>query len=68
MATRDDNPALLLYVLKVSPETATRRWSASLLGQSPGRPVEEHEFDNPLALARFLAQVSMHAPPREGLR
>lgn len=68
MATRDDNPALLLYVLKVSPETATRRWSASLLGQSPGRTVEEHEFDNPLALARFLAQVSMRPPPREGLR
>lgn len=68
MAASDDNRVTLLYVLTVSPETASRRWSASLLRQVPGAAVEQHEFDNPLALARFLAQVSMRPPPREGLR
>lgn len=68
MAANDENRVTLLYVLTVSPETSTRRWSASLLRHAPGAAVEQHEFDNPLALARFLAQVSMGPPPREGLR
>ena len=68
MAAIDDGPVVQLYVLTVSPETATRRWKASLLRHASGAVVEQHEFDNPLALARYLAQASMRPPPREGLR
>jgi hypothetical protein len=68
MVANDDIPAALIFVLAVSPETGTRRWSASLLRHVPGKAAEQLEFDNPLALARFLAQMTMRTPPREGLR
>jgi hypothetical protein len=56
----------LLFVLTVEPETPQRRWHARLVQHGSASEVAR-EFDNPLELARYVAQLSL-PPPAGGLR
>lgn len=68
MTQTDAFPDQLLFVLTVEPETPGRRWRAHLVQQAPGAGEVRHEFDNPLELARYVAQVSIPRAPGGGLR
>jgi hypothetical protein len=68
MAQTTSLPEHLEFVLTVEPETSGRRWRALLVQQVPGSPDVRHEFDNPVELARYVAQVSIPSFSSGGLR
>lgn len=53
----------LLFVLTVEPATPQRRWRARLVQHGTASEVIR-EFENPLELARYVAQLSL--PPLGG--
>lgn len=71
MARPDPLPAHLLFVLTVEPATAGRHWRARLIQYAAGAAAAgapPREFDSPLELARYVAQLSLPAPAAGGLR
>lgn len=61
----------LLFVLTIEPERPGHRWRARLVQYAPTLPADgviPTEFENPLELARYVAQVSIGKPVSGGLR